>query len=442
MRKLFYALMAGVVLLGSSCNKNDDEGYKTHDVAVRLVYDAAGNFDAVAGVPVSVRSTINDATYTGETDANGVAEIKLPAGVYEVSATDKRTETGAIFILSGVASNVTVTDAWSADDEVTVNMSESKLGQVVIKELYCGGSPIDGETRVWANDKYVILYNNSEEPAQLENLCLAVVYPTNSTASTNYDYVDGKLWYEAQQTVPASCIYWAFTGDVTLNPGEQVTVALSGAINHTTTYPHSVDLSGADTYVTYDANFTNTTIHPTPSELIPTSQWLKAYVFGTSTMWSVDRMSPAMFIFSPTDGTTLDGFLTTQTNYYQDRVQDARARKMVPQEWVIDGVEVFQAGSTKNKKRLTAAVDAGAIEMTAGQGYSLYRNVDKAATEAIEANAGKIVYSYAGGTTDSTDPSGIDAEASIKQGARIVYKDTNNSTNDFHQRAKASIKNN
>jgi hypothetical protein len=48
------------------------------------------------------------------------------------------------------------------------------------------------------------------------------------------------------------------------------------------------------------------------------------------------------------------------------------------------------------------------------------------------------------GTSDleegSTDPSGIDAEASIKMGARIVYMDTNNSGNDFHQRKEASLR--
>lgn len=113
---------------------------------------------------------------------------------------------------------------------------------------------------------------------------------------------------------------------------------------------------------------------------------------------------------------------------------------MVPNEWVIDGIEVFVKDNAKNKKRLTAAVDAGAVEMTGGMGYSLYRNVDKAATEAIAANAGKIVYGYAGGADGATDPSGIDAEASIANGALIIYQDTNNSTNDFHQRAKASIK--
>ncbi len=44
------------------------------------------------------------------------------------------------------------------------------------------------------------------------------------------------------------------------------------------------------------------------------------------------------------------------------------------------------------------------------------------------------------GTDGSTDPSGIDAEASLKNGARIIYQDTNNSTNDFHQRKQASLR--
>ena len=441
MKKFLYALMAGTLLLSTSCEKEDGGGYQTYDVSVQLVYPSDGNFTAVANVPVSVRSTINEATYSGTTDANGVAVIKLPAGVYEFSATDKRTETGNIFVLSGTRSNVTITEAWKTDDVVEINMSESKLGQVIIKELYCGGCPIDGETRSWANDKYVILYNNSEEPAILTDLCIAVVYPANSTNTTNYDYgTDGKLWYEAQKTVPAGQAYWAFTGDVELAPGKQVVVALSGAINHTLTYPHSVDLSGADNYVVYDPNFNNTTIHPTPSEQIPSSHWLKGYIYGTSPYWTVSNNSPALFIFSPDDGTTLSSFLSSETNYYQDKVMDSRARKMVPESWVIDGIEVFVKGNNKNKKRLTAAVDAGAIEMTSAQGYSLYRNVDKAATEAIESNAGKIVYNYAGGADGTTDPSGIDAEASLNNGARIVYQDNNNSSKDFHMRATASLK--
>ena len=40
----------------------------------------------------------------------------------------------------------------------------------------------------------------------------------------------------------------------------------------------------------------------------------------------------------------------------------------------------------------------------------------------------------------STDPSGIDAEASIANGAHIIYSDTNDSFIDFHQKKVASLK--
>lgn len=98
-------------------------------------------------------------------------------------------------------------------------------------------------------------------------------------------------------------------------------------------------------------------------------------------------------------------------------------------------------GVDTNQKRLLPVVDAGYVEFTRAMGYSLYRNVDKEATEAIAANEGKLVYNYSLGVDASTDPSGIDAEASLKKGARIVYKDTNNSTADFHQRSQASLRN-
>ena len=69
--------------------------------------------------------------------------------------------------------------------------------------------------------------------------------------------------------------------------------------------------------------------------------------------------------------------------------------------------------------------------------------MDKEATEALPENEGKIVYNYAGGTQDvngSTDPSGIDAEASIAAGAHIIYLQTNDSGKDFHQRSVSSLK--
>ena len=78
--------------------------------------------------------------------------------------------------------------------------------------------------------------------------------------------------------------------------------------------------------------------------------------------------------------------------------------------------------------------------MTNKLGHSLYRNVDQEMTEGMTENKGKLIYNYALGTDDSTDPSGIDAEASISNGAHIVYQDYNDSSNDFHERQKCSLR--
>jgi len=111
---------------------------------------------------------------------------------------------------------------------------------------------------------------------------------------------------------------------------------------------------------------------------------------------------------------------------------------------VVDAVEVWSAANVdKSQVRFSADVNVGYLPVTNKMGYSVYRNVDKEATEALEENAGKLVYNYSGGTTDvegSTDPSGIDAEASIANGAHIIYSETNDSGKDFHQRKVASLK--
>ena len=98
-------------------------------------------------------------------------------------------------------------------------------------------------------------------------------------------------------------------------------------------------------------------------------------------------------------------------------------------------VEVFSADekyANKNQKRLTEAVDKGSVMLTNYQGHTLYRNVDKEATEALTENAEKLVYSSDGI---------IDAEASIKNGAHVIFADTNDSSADFYERETSSLKN-
>jgi hypothetical protein len=431
-------------VLGYSCNDdNNDEAYAVYPVSVQLLYPEGGEFSAVEGVRVQLLNNVTGAVHDTVTSADGKADFLVPVGVYEASVTDKRSTGGVANIFNGLRSGIIVTKEWTeASPAVTLALVLSTSSQVLIKELYVGGCQREGGT--FQMDKYVILYNNSDNAASLDKLAFGMVLPYNATGSNNDYGTDGKLRYESQGWIPAGTGVWYFTSSVTLEPGEQVVISINGAINNTLTYPNSVDLSKAEYYCMYDIeSYPNVTYYPSPAETIPTSHYLKAHHYGLGNAWPLSTSSPAFYLFTP-KGQTLEAFIADAGNV-DTEYSTTLVRKKLPVEWVVDGIEVFRKGAADNQKRLTAAVDAGYVNLTNAQGYTLYRNVDVDATTAIEGNAARLVYNYPHGTVDvegTTDPSGIDAEASLRNGARIIYQDTNNSSSDFHQRKQSSLKDN
>lgn len=443
MKKIYYALMLSIVTFAfAACSDNDDEvKYATYDVQVALTALQTRDGAEVQLSDIAVKMTnAAGSVYEAATDARGVAAFNVPVGIYEVSASGTKSVNGYTYVFNGLKTGVTITQNWNSDEVIEVALTESKSGQVIIKELYVGGCQKDDGSGVFQMDKYVVLYNNSDQAASLENLCIGMVLPWNAHA-TNNDYVDGKLIYENQGWIPAGTGIWYFPAELTIPARQQIVVALNGAIDHTATYSQSVNLANSSYYCTYDISvYANTSYYPAPSDLIPTANYLKAVHYGTGNAWPLSAISPAFFIFQ-TQGVTPAAFANDpeNTDYHGGVATAVNARKKVPVEWILDGIEVYTTTSSENKKRFTAQVDAGYVYLTNKYGYTLYRNVDKEATEAMEENQGKLVYNYALGQ-ESTDPSNIDAEASIRNGAKVVYKDTNNSTNDFHQRGRSSLK--
>ncbi|MGL4520263.1 MAG: DUF4876 domain-containing protein [Phocaeicola sp.] len=435
-----YLLLATITLLWSSCSKENSDLYQTIPFSVELIYPVGSDVAAQSGIKVTATAS-SGVVYEKESDEQGAVLFDLPAGLYQLSATDKRVITGRSRIFTAVQSGVVISTTTTSP--ISLQLQESELSQIIIKELYNGGCQKEDGSGSYHFDKYLVLYNNSDEIAELQNLCIAMVLPYNSTV-TNADYVNGNLYYEAEGWIPAGLGYFYFPNPTTLNPGEQIVVAANNANDNRQTYSNSVDLSDPNYYVMYAPEaYNNTSYHPAPSAQIPTNHYLPGFKYGTGNAWALSNTCPALFLFVPSDGETAESFNANADNISLYGGSSSQVRKKVPTEWIIDGLEVFRYGATNNAKRLTATVDAGYVNLTAGYGYTLYRNVDKEATEAIEENRGKLIYNYALGTVvdnGTTDPSGIDAEASILLGARIVYMDTNNSSNDFHQRAIASLK--
>lgn len=447
MKKLF-ALLAVVAMLGfASCETNDVQEVKLYDVSFALRYPADSGIEPIEGITVTVKNT-NGTETTAVTDASGIAPFSLPEGVYEVSASEQRSLNGYTYTFNAQSSNVVVSKStYTEGMTIELEMVGSRAGQILIKEVYSGGCQKDDGSGFYQNDKYIVIYNNSAQEASIKNFCIGMAGPYNANSGTN-NYVDGKLFYDDLGYTPSICAFWFMQHDLVMQPFESKVIALNGAIDHTATYSNSVNLSNAD-YCTYDPEvFSNTSFYPAPSETISSDNYLKACFVGQGNAWPVSVIGPAMFIFSVEDNNPLAWGQDITNRYYFPGKEDSAVYGCVkiPNDYILDAVDIFGADNVEESlPRFNATLDAGYAVLTNKQGYTIYRNVDKEATEAIAENEGKLIYGYANGTIDykgaeSTDPSGIDAEASMRNGAHVVYKDTNNSSNDFHQRAMASIK--
>ena len=437
MKKLVYLFFCVTTVL-FSCKKQND--VPLHHITVQLAYPSESELTAVA--EVKVKLSTNSTSFESLTDANGKATFEVPVGIYEASVTDSRTNGLNTFIYNGVLSNIAVSDSCDDSQVIQLSLTESKSSQLVIKELYVGGIQKDDGSGTFQNDGYIIIYNNSNSPADIGNVGIATIAPYNSQGRNDYYGTDGKLSYESEGWIPAAQAVWYFQQNYTIQPGQQMVIATGNAVNITPTHSKSINFDNPSYFATYDlTTFTNAGRYVSPAASIPTSQHLKAVKYGAGNGWALSVISPGLFIFNPTN--------TTPSVFANDVSQTSTilgyTNRKVPVDWVVDGVEAYALDVTTNQKRFPAKIDAGYVHHINGQGYTIYRNVDKPATEAIEGNAAKLVYGYQLGTTNiggSTDPSGIDAEASIKNGARIIYKDTNNSSNDFHMRSKASLRTN
>ena len=443
MRHTTFACLLAILTLMVSCTDYDTVSYETYPLSITLSSPIDGA--AVPSVSVTLSTTQGNA-WQSVTDAQGTAHFVLPVGDYSLSASGRMRVGDADYILGCSTSGIKVTDTSSAD--VTLVMTASRCGSLIIREVYSGGCQKDDGSGAYYYDKYVILYNNGEEPLRMGRICLAMASPYNAHAANGNYLADGTLSYATEGFIPAIQAFWQFPDSLFLQGGEQVVIALNGAVDHTTAYSNSVDLSQAGYYCTYDPLvFTNTTYYPVPSDRIPTSHYLTATFYGQGNAWPFSQLDPAFYIFVAPADVDLSEYASTQTNlwYNNGSATASNTCLRIPTDWIIDGVEIYTTTSTNNRKRLTDAIDAGAVFYTNQRGYSIHRCIDASATRAITRNAGLLVTGMTP-TPDTSagviaaDPSGIDAEASRRQGAIIIYQDTNNSSYDFFERYQASLR--
>lgn len=385
----------------------------------------------------------NGNKYRVAPDADGCAHAEIPKGVYRVLASGRFEENPTtLWYFNGVKDRLNVSEDIVDGDKLVVDLVRSKSGTLIIKEIYNGGcmrTPQEGD---WQFDKYVILHNNSSVTLSLDGVGFGKVDPGNSTAANHWvdTGANGELIF--RDYVPIADCVWEFPAGYSLEPGEQAVVVVNGAVDHSAIFPLSVKLDDPEYFVCYNlAFYPNPGLyHPAPETGSPERYLTALRKLGRATAYSLSVTCPGVVIYRIPDevGTSLADYAADDINNIlpiPGSSMDNVIMKM-PYDWILDAVEVYSGSASNNKKRFSPQADGGYVELSQSKlGRTLYRNVDEDATLALPGNQEKVVWGY----TLGADASGIDAEATIRNGGRVVYMDSNNSSVDFHERKTQSL---
>ncbi len=409
MKKLNILLVILLTISLSGCLESMKEEQFTDEaisstVKIRVSMPTGYNY-SVQGLNVKLSDPTSGLVFQGTTDVQGIASIRVAYGNYIATTETKFAEAGGmIYIFNGTSAKIRISPQDPSLIESTLPLNFSKSGQIIIKEFYYGGCFDIPTNKSYAKDQYFILYNNSDQTAYLDSLCVGVSSPYNAPTSGKLSQWVKTGTSELRDSVPLISFGWMFPGNGTdhpLAPGAQVVISLN-AINHSATISASVNLGVTGYWAAYDPVNTKGQSTPDAGVNLLKNFWKN----GSATSWVVSQLSPALFIFT-LGGKTAAQFVTS--TYTDDPSTSSTISDclMVDKNLVLDGVECFR--DVTDSKRLRPEIDNGFIKTDgSGQGQSVHRKVDLAATAAA--------------------------------GGRIVYQDTNNSSSDFVKTTPVSLK--
>jgi hypothetical protein len=368
----------------TSCS--EDEEAAKYTVTISVAYPSG--YDSIASnmlVKVTNTQTLKiDSAYT---DTAGVASFHLPAGIYGVSTVGETDD----FAFNGTLENVTVSAA--ANFSITLN-AVSLEGGLVFKEIYYSGSKTTAGGSYYS-DQFQEIYNNSDEVIYLDNLCIGCLTPSLSSSLSVWADAEGNL----PSYVPLQFYIWYIAGsgtDYPLQPRTSIVIAQDGIDHQTDSLGNSnspVNLGNAD-FEYYCGNINSG--KDADAAAVPNM----TLMYATS-ITAYDALfpvaGPALVLFRLPTGVDPVTFASDATNLSTAPGSTSSTKYLlIPKEYVIDAVEGVQADESKRIKRLPSDLDAG--------------------------------YTYCSSTYNSKS-----VRRKVKQivGGKVIYKDTNNSTEDF-----------
>ena len=401
------ALLAlAAVLVTTGCKKNDEtSNLVTQKVNISLPSDFPASAKYTGEAVLTSTTTTRSYTVTA---VNGVATFEdIYQDVYDVQV--QQTLTASQFyalapelagadntqsvLLNGTKLNVAV--AKNSSDmvpDINIGLMFSYAAQLVISKIYCNGTRNNNGS---ANNmpKYWEIFNNTDEVVYLDGLCFAEAHGLNTSVNPCELYVLHQREATYAQRIATFPGTHGVTRNIPLDPGKSVVIAwhASNFIITEEGYDKctmNCDLSHAD----WEIESTNW-IWEEYGDNVNVPNLTPIY---DAAPWSgFLGMNQALFIFFATKA-EVDSWSTDNDEssyiYGSDKLLQA---KRVPNNIIINAVQIFKADANQ-QKQIPDALDASGIESANNEGIIFDRKISEITPE-----------------------------------GRIILRNTNNSVNDF-----------
>ena len=385
MKKIFYAFALASVMLLASCDKTPKSVNATVTIDETSL---AKDVPVPDSYVVTLTNTTTSEVFKADSE-NGSASFVLVPGIYNVMVEGQSNGSGATYSISG-------SGKFSALEEgatLAVTVNAAKATALIFKELYYTGVP-----EWYFRDQYYEIYNNSDQTVYADGLCICNL--------DMYDYNGEPIDYDIpeQEKYVFAQFVWQIPGDgddYPIAPGESFVIA-QWATDHTIESlggSLAKDLTGAEfEAIVGESTLWNGTVI-TDNPAVNMRKFAAAYDMP---QWLVTTSGAPMVIFFPSED------MNTEMVYTVGSDSEYGRALAIPTDLILDA---FRGCETAEEAALYAIP--------------------------TEHEAGYIICSGA-----YSNESVVRKIAETKEDGRIVYKDTNNSSNDFEISTEPKIRRN
>lgn len=384
---LSFILFAFMAVVFTACDDDDDVA-KEYAVAVTVEYPAGYADTPASGVEVKAVNGQTGESVAGTTNTNGIAEFSLIAGIYNFTVAHETDE----FAFNGLLEQKAI----SEDASLTVVLQANAIsGGLVFKEFYYSGSATESGG-FYYSDQFMEIYNNSDEVVYLDNIGIGCVAPVVSSSPS--------VWVDENGNLMNRLPLWGYsfyikgTGQqYPLEPRSSIVIAQDG-IDHKTD-PAGNPLSpvnlGKANWELYVGDINGG--KDADAAGVPNMTLLHATMTTMfDALYSVG--GPAIVAFRFPEGTDPAAFAANEANLMTEPGSSLTTKYvMIPHTYILDAIECVDMDESARNKRVRSDLDAGYTFISEGtySGKSVRRKVKQI----------------------------IDG--------KVIYKDTNNSTEDF-----------